>query len=107
MYIPRRFQDMLVTTNSCLQGKAPADINSPIKVRTRICRGKMYGGTPLFEHQLNTRILNITENVVCLDEKHIYFIGQRTFSCTRAPNHKFPTNSSTPLYGYCLSATCI
>lgn len=89
MYIPRRLQDMLVTINSCLQGRAPAHINRPINVRTRIFRVKEYGGTPLFGHQLNTGTLNTRENLVCLDNNLIYFLGQRTFSCTRAPNHKF------------------
>lgn len=57
MYIPRRFHDMLVTRNTCLQGGAPAHINLPINVRTRICRVKMCSGTPLYRHPLNTGTL--------------------------------------------------
>ena len=44
----------------------------------------MYSGTPLYGHPY------ITENFGCLDRKLIYFLGQRTFSCVRNPNHKFP-----------------
>ena len=43
----------------------------------------MYSGTLLYGHPY------ITENFVCLDRKLIYFLGQRTFSCVRNPNHNF------------------
>ena len=50
----------------------------------------MYSATSQFGHHLNTGTLNMTENVVSLDKKLIFFLGQRTFSCTRAKSHKFP-----------------
>ena len=58
----------------------------------------MYGGTPLYGHQVNMdTLMHIKENFGCLDKKFIYFLGKRTFSCARASNDKFRSVVNPPV----------